>query len=462
VHIYGEDDDALRIAAEIAAGLGSCEREAAQTCLAPESSWSQRHKAVKHLLDERRGDRATRPFLVVDLDALPASVPEQGDELWDDRSFLVARSSIRALLLTHACSTENVIFVRTRPERRLTNELDARGIVCADDTEDDPADIMPFTRPLARWLLDRGRISQAALGHWVRTIDEPELSQLVVEAAYESLTQEDRATLGRLAVLRGPQPINGAAGPFKLGDSAGTLALPRAQVEALRTAGWLQSAVGRDGFVLPNAVRKFVGLREQLTSDLRTDHLEIAKAGFSRIDRAGVSEAIETHHHAIASGNSDLAIRTGRHFLNDLRRLAFDLSAHGEEYAKAAKLYQAILERDSKDAYAHEYLAYNLQMMNPEAQPTDEILDHYDTARRIERGNPLFLGRWLACRASRGENVATELKRLIRRFHPQGLDAVSFLARTPLRKMAPEHRDEVAREFRWLLERDPDLRKLLA
>lgn len=457
VHVHGEDDDALRIVAELAAAAGDAHER--RVCLTPASSWRDRHKAAARLLERQRASASPKPLVIVDPDALPGR-PDAGDARWDDRSFSVPRHQVRALLLAHATSTENVTFVRPRPEHELTSELGAGGILPADEPEDALGDIMPFARPLARWLIGRETLTERSLSHWVQTLEEPALTDLVVGAAYESLSSEARAALARLAVLRGPQRLNGVAGPFALDDGEGALSLARSAVMELRTAGWLQPAVGA-GVELPNALRSFASARARLMLDLEPVHRAVATLALPELERRSVPEVVEAHHHAIAGGDPELALRTGRYFVNDLRRLAFELSTREEDYAAAAELYRAIIAEDDADAYAHEYLAYNLHQAAKGA-PSDEVLAHYDRARQLERDNPLFIGRWLACRASRGENVTTELKKYIRRFNQtHGSEAVSYLAKTPLLVMRREHRAEVARGWGRLLERIPELRSLL-
>lgn len=457
VHVHGDDDDALRIVAELTAAVGDDADK--QVGLSPQSSWSARRKAAARALERRLTSSPARPLVIVDPDALPSAVPRAGDARWDDRTFLLARHQLRSLLLNHAASTEGVTFVRPRPERQLTSDLGAVGVLASEESDEPLPDIMPFARPLARGLIQRGTITEHSLSHWVQTLEEPELSQLVVDAAYEALSSGARAALGRLALLRGPQALNGVAGPFTLDGERAVLSLNRSAVNELRVTGWLQPAVGR-GFEVPNALRTFACTRARLTTELRPIHREIAATALPELDRAGVREAIEAHHHAIDAGDVALALETGRYFVNDLRRLAFELSTRDEAFEAAASVYRAILACDGTDAYAHEYLAYNLHRATGE--PSDEVLEHYDRARLLERDNPLFTGRWLACRVSRGENVTTELKKYIRRFNQQlGPEAVSYLAKPPLLAMRLEQRRNVAREWGRLLERIPELRDLL-
>ena len=458
VHVHGDDDDALRIAAELADGLGE-PHDAAAVCLTPGSPWRDREAAVRGLLDAREKNPRRRMLVLVDVDALPVEVGER----WDDRTFAVPRRRMRELLLAHVTATGNALLVRTRPDPRLTDELATAGIR-ATEADDVIADLVPAIRPLARALVDRGVVGEHALRHWIHTLDTEPLTRLVLDAAYDALPVPARDALDRLAVLRGPQPLNGVAGPFTLGGSD-ALGLERAAVDAVREWGWLHPAPG--GFYLPALLREHVEPRARLACDLAVLHHEIAVRAAPSIDTRPVPQSVEIHRHAVESGDVTLAASTARHFANDLRRLAFDLGTRAGKRADAAAVYRRIVELDDQDAYAHEYLAYNLDQhaqrsMAPRA-PSDEILAHYETAKRLEPENPLFVGRWLACRARRGENVAPELRRYVVRFNrSSGVSAVSYLARTPLQQMSPEQRKEVARdEVRWILERDADLRALL-
>lgn len=468
LHVYGDDDDALRLAAQLGAAATSDE-DAKETCLAARSSWSDRHRAVAELLDQRRASDKPRPLVVVDPDLLPADLPADGEARWDDRRFLVARRQVYGLLISHAASTGGVTFVRPRPQPELTSELSAAGIGYTDEPgpplNDGASHVMPFAQRLARRLVERDVVTEAALVHWVQTTAEPQLSRLVVDAAFEALPSDARAALLQLAVLRGPQPLNGVAGPFTLDGGSELLSLAETAVEALVEAGWLQES-GANQIALPSALRAFALRRAKLESDLRPLHARIAAAGIAAADddeatsASVVAKAIEVHHHAIRSGAAKLALDTARYFVNDVRSLAYELSAEGE-YGQAAQLYRAVLDVDPMDAYAHEYYAFNLDK-SKQGPPGDEVLAHYDRACQLERDNPLFMGRWLACRVSRGDNVVAELKRYLRSFNQRlGLPAVSYVARAPLTAMGREHRDQVALDWRWLLERDDVLRELL-
>jgi hypothetical protein len=463
VHVHGEDDDALRIVAELAAALVS---PAATTskCLVPSSSWEERQREAAQLLSRER-TAAGRTLVVVDPDDLPNETSSLDDEArWDDRAFVKARHAVRQMLVQHAAQGGNVVFVRSRPTLEVTAELEALGIGSDEDDEDPLADLMPFVRPLARWLLMTGVLDDAALKHWIRTTDEPDLSDLVVHAAWESITSVARAALDRLAVLRGPQALNGVAGPFAIDDSDAPLSVSRRAVDELIASGWLQTPPTGSGRELPNALRRFLMPRLRLTGDPEPLHAAIVQKALPHQATMTVPQATEVHHHAVDSGSTDLALRTATFFVNDLRRLAYRLSTAEERYADAAKIYRTIVENDPKDAYAHQYLAYNLHKANGGAKlaASDEVLRHYECAKSLEPTNPLFVGRWLACRAGRGENVTTELKRQIRRFRiNHGKNAVSFLARTPLSQMPRDQRNEVAREWRWLLQQDEHLRALL-
>lgn len=298
---------------------------------------------------------------------------------------------------------------------------------------------------------------------------------MAFETAYDSLSGVALAALERLSVLRGPQGLNGAAGPFIVReDDLGAHALPRRAISELVDGGWLGLGKGSTGdrhFVLAEGVRRRVYERAAMVDDIavREQHRWLAERGGDT-----VPEQVEAHHHAISCEDEQLALATAKYYGADLRLLARSLSEQAaggepEKYLRAAALYAAIVERyDRDDAYAWEYRAYNLALYHrrrgepiPPAVEA-EIRRCYAMACKLDEDNALYCGRELGFRASLGEDVTGEFRRHMYRFRRLGQwREVRFAS--PVLERLPSLADRLHLAAPWLaeLKRDEKLRGLL-
>jgi hypothetical protein len=126
----------------------------------------------------------------------------------------------------------------------------------------------------------------------------------------------------------------------------------------------------------------------------------------------------------------------------------------------AAELFQEVVDRfDATDAYAWEYLGYNLARAN-DASQNERILKAYERAYNLWRKNPLYHGRLLGFRGKLGMYVAPEVMRGLDRYvseYRDESDAVSYFAETALtglrRGGQQAQLDEILSRRRSILER---------
>jgi hypothetical protein len=212
---------------------------------------------------------------------------------------------------------------------------------------------------------------------------------------------------------------------------------------------------------MANALRHTLLARASITQSDRmlTEHRWLATR-----QPKNVNEKVETHYHAIESLDRTLAEQTAWYYGADLRRIAFDLSKNQQQYPQAADIYRTILrDFDAEDAYAWEYLGFNLayayEGKEIPSSLRDEIREAYAKASRLDSDNPLYKGRELAFRAQLGERVRTDFQRYLRRFRQMGDEAVSYLAKPILVVMSYADRRELAHE-KWadVLTSHPELR----
>jgi hypothetical protein len=175
----------------------------------------------------------------------------------------------------------------------------------------------------------------------------------------------------------------------------------------------------------------------------------------------------------VGSRDVQRALETARFYGSDLRLLAVDLGKHERRHREAADLFRFITDRfDQHDAYAWEYLGYNLEAAHhgelPPERATKEIRSAYHRACDISRSNPLYRGRELAFRALCGERIARDLIRYAKFFAGPSFsgDAVGYLAERPLGRLrklgAHEELQAIISAAGHLLRRSERLRPLLA
>lgn len=415
---YGEPDDHLRLTVLLAGALERFEPGAAAVCRTAEKNpWSQRFDALRELIRAAvlRRPASQQPVAVVrDIAALPSRRP-RSRERWDDQRFVFERSLLHDVL------------VQAQEEALLRLDEEPRVVAGAATTVDA---FGPSLRPVARWLCEQGLVDEHTLRAYLR-LDRPEL---VLAAAWDALRPSTREAAVRLAVLRPAHALNGVLGPFPIGPDIratasddGPAPIRRDQLDELLAAGFVQrTAESARRARVPRAVREFLRAHETTTpADVRrANHRDVALALRADAERDAPS-SMEQHHHAVMALDESLAVQTARFYGADLRTLGTEASLAGR-YDDAARIFRSVVERfDPRDAYAWEYLGYNLwwphrrapQQM-PEAVAAEALtaLERACTLDERNGRNPLYLGRLLAFRGSRGGDIRPEFDRWMEHF----------------------------------------------
>jgi len=466
VRAHGDQDDHLRLTVLLASlFFDRVDPGLYRTCTSPSSPWKARRDALKQLLEEaQEGSHGTLVRLVdpdvLDMGELP---PEAR---WQDAWFRRERSEFFAVLLDSfaRCGWE---LVRPEPRPSTTGKLEERGCVVVDgappagsETDDEQrlnavadALLLPAIRPLIDALVENQHLSAGEVARMLEAASSSSgANDLTLEIAYDFLGIDAIETGKRLSVLRGSQPWNGVAGPFTLRDdgedwTARPGSVPPEAARELARGGWLQvSAEQGDGerFAIANALRTFFQNRATTTNPGRTqeEHTWLAHR-----TPGGLEESMEVHYHAVESGDSALARSTAKHYGADLRRIAFALGTKKEatvvDFEAAADIYRTIVrEFDAEDAYAWEYLGFNLAMTYRErplpAPVEQEIIEAYANASRCEPSNPLYKGREIGFQARLGRNVLADFRRWLEHFRRVGGEAaVKIFAQRVLEGMSP-------------------------
>lgn len=427
VTAFGDADDHLRLTVLLAGALQRFEPDAAAVCRQAEKNpWPQRLDALKGLL--RAADtgaaRVERPLVrVADVEALPWTAP--GAERWDDGAFVFERSALR-----RACEA-------------LPSVVALDGVDAAEPDASVYDRFEPALRPIARHIVARRWVDEHSLEAYLR-LGRP---QHVLVVAWDWLRPATRDSATRLSALRPAQKLNGGFGPLALQDAIEhrvdepTLAsLDRGAIDELLDAGFLQRLPGRPNLLrFPPRVREFLRAHALVFSaeSLRADHALIARL----LPDEGDEAAIERHHHAVLAGDAKLALDTALFYGADLRAAAAAASLE-RRYDEAAEIFRVIVERfDPRDAYAWEYLGFNLWQRyrrSPQKMPHAVAVE---ARRALERAcsvdargasNPLFRGRLLGFRAVFKDDIGPEFTHWLRLFRAKsrrGPSAVSWFAR---------------------------------
>lgn len=101
---------------------------------------------------------------------------------------------------------------------------------------------------------------------------------------------------------------------------------------------------------------------------------------------------IEVIHHLTEAGDADAVLAAAVFFPEQLDALGKALSV-AHRYENAVTAYERALDYDVEDAYAHHYLAWNLDVM---AQDPDRVLTEYSEARRWQDDHVWYHGRRIA------------------------------------------------------------------
>lgn len=440
VRAYGEPDDHLRLTVLIADALAPFEPDAAAVCKTAERNpWTARVDALRGLLRATKLKRPARSaaLCVHDAHALPEHEP-RGDARWDDRTF--ARERAQLLGILQRAEGDGLVTLRGSGAHPSADDP----LECFDDD----------LRPLARWLKAEGHVDDSSLREYLR-LRRP---QHVLTVMWDVIEAGAREAALRLSAFRAPQKLNGVFGPLPLSetevDGVGLSSVSRLSVDTLLTMGLLRRDSTTSAVYFPRAVRVFVRAfaTAYAPEELQGDHRTIACA--LKGDATEVS--LERHYHAVQARDINLATTTARFYGADLRVIARDASLH-RDYATAAKLYDEIVTRfDPKDAYAWEYLGYNLwqpHRSGPRGMPEPlqlRVRDALVKACSVETANarnPLFLGRLLGFRASIGEDIGTEFGHWVKSFRSE-LERVSNDQRSGLSWMATQVQSALQRAGR--------------
>lgn len=418
---YGEGDDAARLTVQLAKQLQQVDPDAASRCLAPRASWRERQEALSTLLRKRAASSSDVYAAIVDFDAL---APRPREREWDERPMLDRRQRFYERL----CSAiDDGGWVITRPElsRQVSNDLGKLGVELAEP-ESSPASpspldaLSPESRPIAHWLLKAGHLVERDLWHVLQQVENVDAH--LIGIAYDALDPQTREVARLLTVRRSPAQKNGRLDPFKLGSMLGPRELPRDAVDELTKVGFLQADDSQHPASLrvPRRIRSMLSAYAAFEKDKRRAvHAAIASEGF---EHRPIDVQAEIHHHAVRAGDVERAKSTARYYGDELRELATQLSRESKEFDDAATLFRHIVEHfDATDAYAWEYLGYNLarwdRSTGNRGRHQAEILDAYRKALQHARSNPLYHGRELGYKAELGFDIRGEFDRYIAEYY---------------------------------------------
>lgn len=433
VRAYGEPDDPLRLVVVLADHLRSLlpdGADAAEECLNRRAAWRTRLGALRELFAEAK--RLDAPYAaLVDPDAL-APIPRPG---WEDRTAHRMREDIRKAILA-AIDAGGWLVAQPNPTTVVSEELDQIDIEPEDlssKMEPELAFFPPDVQPVARWLVSSHRLPRERLNDILEDTKDP--GQHILRIAYDALPEGARETGRRLHVTRAPNARNGSLGPFQWSaDPTHPLEVSERDVDVLEAANILS----RDDEHHPShramtrRVRELFAVHAAaLEADIvRGLHQALAKD--ASFEERTAEEQIEIHHHAARAGDLKRVRETALYFGFELRALATHLSRVQHDYEAAAALFKDLLDQyDRTDAYAWEYLGYNLALADKKAKSpgrrATQILESYREAHTLDKKNPLYHGRYLGYRAELGHHVIEEVNFAMTKYAERS-DAGDFIS----------------------------------
>lgn len=409
-HAYGDRDDPIRLLVLLAAHAASLLGVDATYCLDPKAAWRRKRDELDDLLDGMQSYEGTFAVLV-DFDAL-APVPR---DPWEDPS--IHRMQVDMFdLLCRAIDRGGWIVVRPSPVAAVSERLSA---IAAEESSDEGVSIesvalAPDVRPIAQWLMAEGRLGEADLRSILET--EPSPNDYILSAGIGALPARAIECARRIGILRPPTTINGTFGPFAWGG--GDFGLDRASIDDLCNSGFLQpTRIGsRSELRMARLVRSGVGGAPRGWAERA--HLWLAEQDRDATDHERI---IEAHHHAVRSGDMELAKATARLHGYELRALATARSREHDDFKGAAELFRYLVDVfEPTDAYSWEYLGYNLARWDMHdgifGRHYDEIREAYQRAHDLDPNNPLYHGRWLGYRAECRLDITAEFQRGIAKY----------------------------------------------
>lgn len=481
---YGEPDDHLRLTVllgELVAGSEpqDATRDWLEVCKAPSSSWEERREALIKLFELRGDSLATeRSICIGDVDGLYQGKLDLEDH-WKDASFRRERQHFFDLLLELAGETKGLDFARTVRNPAVSAELDEHNIFVqwSQGTPKDPAVVQlvgrlaPEVQPIAQWLLDEEVLDERSFERYRQASKDlgggdRDFEEHLIDIAFDSIPGPVRDIATKLAQLRGPQLVNGSVGPFLMASQGSAVDEDGLQEPAwnhdllgdLLASRLLRQSEDNSTVRMPRMVRERLLERQPSSERDTTRNIHQQFAEFLKRD-SNTTASIESHYHAIQSGDAELAVETATFYRSDLRSLAYELSYEQREFLGAADLYQRIVDVDDEDAYAWEYLAYNLAVGSGSElseEQAERIEKAYERAADLEPNNPLYWGRHYGFLAERGkledEQFSREFQRFEKSFAEKGM---SFFASRVFEGWERAGNDEklkdvVGRWHRWL------------
>jgi hypothetical protein len=444
---FGDRDDPQRLAVLLAEHFGAAFPDSveigrrARSCLDPQSSWRDRRLHLGDIFALAAEQHSGHFAALADIDALAP----RGAEEWDADPSIAMRRDLYHLVL-EAIERGGWLVFRTSPSRLVSADLarlDVEETYAPDRAvvpyPEEANPYAPEVRPIAAWLTQRGLLRPRDLSRIVANVED--FDEHLVDLANEALPPSARDAGKLLSAVRPPQHLNGALGPFAFAAGRPTAtSIPRADVEALRTGGFLQPGADPSTLRMPRLVRDLLRRFAQLAMAGETGRLHERLAALP-IESERMAEKVEIHHHAVVARDVERAKATALFYGTELRDLGTQISreAHQErdraKFVRAAEVFQYVLDTfDRTDAYAWEYLGYNLARSREAAQQ-HRVLQAYENAHRLWPDNPLYHGRLLGFRGQLGQDIvadfATWLDRYVNKFGGAG-DAVSFFAEAAL------------------------------
>ncbi|MEZ4239257.1 MAG: hypothetical protein R3F59_24505 [Myxococcota bacterium] len=442
VDLYGDSDDHVRAAADLARQAVSTPAEGdLASCLDPRTPWADRAEALRAGLPALPG-----PVEVRDPDALLSSPAlDAGDTdspTWDDHLDQRPRRIFLDVLLDVVARCPSWTLVRTSRDPRLSEPLRDRQIRAniaepgqsINDLQLSLNQVDPVCVPIARALVHDEVLSVQAVRRMVDA-GGPAAGLDLVAVAVDTVLPRQRTLLRRLASLRDEQDVNGVVGPFSWAPSTGDHAVEPADFDRLVRRGLVVRVGSR--WRVPRQVR------EQVELQARALDADGTRALHGWLARWRPESSPERHHHAVNAEDLDLAAATLPGYASHIKWLGYTWSRRAAVltmperqrlFLQAAEAYRTVVRHDVEDAYAWEYLGYNLARAWEVVREGDgagdgfgwgsgagagsgagwgdgsgyggggwdagphaaEIERAFTTACNLDPDNPLYRGRWLA------------------------------------------------------------------
>jgi hypothetical protein len=415
--------------------------------LEPRATWKQR---VALLRDALNALPDSDHFATLwDVDAL---VPSGREDFDDDRTQTQRAQLLNAL--APSIDRGGWVLVRTNPQPSSPDLASLDADLEIDDATVLPAEYEPFApecRGIAQWLVRSEALRSTDLAEIVRTVKD--FNTHIVRLAIDVLPRHIRESLALAAsVLRAPQHVNGAFGPLAWGDAGKKptpQAMPRNAFAVLVEGGFLQKIDSEGHWRFVRSVRSEAKVVSQLVAQENVRSLERRLATEVGI-ASPLEDKLEAHFHAVRLGDVELATKTASLYGSELRELAIQLSREEHRYLEAARLFEHIVTRfDETDAYAWEYLGFNLALVE-DSSVYPKVLHAYEQAHKHWPENPLYHGRLLGFHAQLGAKVDSDIVRAMGHYvqaYGDEREGVSHFAKTAIMGLVRANQRERARSI---------------